>query len=479
MTRRRSLRETRNIGIMYFGHRSARIGEMTDPTTRVERENSRLLDECGRLRHQLDVERQLVEAGKSLALEITLDGVLRRIVELARTLVGARYGALGVLDSTGEHLEQFITVGIDDITREKIGNLPTGRGILGVLIRDADPLRLSDLNKDPRAVGFPEHHPPMKSFLGVPIIARGEVKGRIYLTEKIDAPEFSAEDEAVVVTLASQAAIAIESVELYEKVTTAVAELAQANTRLEESDRHKSAFLANMSHELRTPLNSIIGYATLLIEDADVLSDDQLEDLQIIRSSGTHLLRLISDLLDLSKIEAGHIALQPSMTDVSQLLRDVATSLRPQVEASGIELLVETPGVLVIECDRSRVRQMLLNILGNAVKFTDAGEILATMSTTDDGGMRCEIRDTGPGIPPEDIDRIFDSFFQSEAALARTPRENEGAGLGLAITQTLAELHGGRVELESTHGVGTTVTMYLPARVTHQLGSGDQGAEIE
>lgn len=431
----------------------------------AEDEVGKLRAECAHLRGQLEVERALIEAGKSISLEMTLDGVLLRIVELACSLVGAQYGALGVLDSSGEHLEQFITAGIDDETREKIGDLPTGRGILGVLIREPQTLRIANLNDDSRSVGFPEHHPPMKSFLGVPLVSRGEVKGRIYLTEKIGEAEFSKDDEDVVMTLASQAAIAIQSIELYETATKIARDLAEANLKLEVADRHKSAFLANMSHELRTPLNSIIGYTTLLVEDSENLLPEQLEDLQVIRASGTHLLRLISDLLDLSRIEAGRIELQASMTDVSQLLRDVVASLRPQVEASGIEMLVEAPGVLVIECDRSRVRQMLLNVLGNALKFTQEGQIVASMTRTQVGGMHCEISDTGPGIPEVDVGRIFDSFFQSEAALARTPRENEGAGLGLAITRTLAALHGGTVHLESQLGAGTRVTIDLPARV--------------
>jgi signal transduction histidine kinase len=412
---------------------------------------------------RLRVQHELIEAGKSLSSEQTIEGVLRRIVELACQLVDAKYGALGVLDAPGEQLAQFITVGIDDETRRQIGDLPTGRGILGVLIHDPKPLRLRKLSDDPRSVGFPDHHPPMNSFLGVPIVARGEVKGRIYLTEKQGAAEFSEHDEWVTVTLASQAAVAIESVELFEASRAAATALEITNEQLEVASRHKSTFLANVSHELRTPLNSIIGYTTLLIEDSDNLTPEQLDDLHVIKSSGTHLLSLISDLLDLSRIETGHMDLQIAHTDVAQLLRDTAASLRPQVESSGVELAVKAPGTLVIECDRSRVRQMLLNVLGNAVKFTEEGRIDASLVSTDEGGAHFEICDTGPGIPNEDIDRIFESFFQSGAALARTPRTSEGAGLGLAITRMLADLHGGTVSIASELGEGTTITIDLPA----------------
>jgi signal transduction histidine kinase len=149
--------------------------------------------------------------------------------------------------------------------------------------------------------------------------------------------------------------------------------------------------------------------------------------------------------------------------DLAKLLRDTVNSLRPQVQAATeVELLVEAPDQLVITCDRSRVRQMLLNVMGNALKFTNEGHVRATLAQVK-GGARITVDDTGPGIPPADLTRIFESFFQSDAALARTPRAAEGAGLGLAITQMLVELHGGTVSIESTLDVGTTVTMELPA----------------
>ncbi|HVS85269.1 MAG TPA: GAF domain-containing protein, partial [Gaiellaceae bacterium] len=163
--------------------------------------------------------RALVEAGIALSSELSLDAVLQKVVESARTLTGARYAALGVLDPRGSYLERFITVGIDEETHKLIGDLPTGRGILGVLIRDPEPLRLHDLSEDPRSVGFPPGHPPMHTFLGVPLALRGVAYGRIYLTEKEDGADFTQEDEDAVTMLASQAAVAIENARLYETAT--------------------------------------------------------------------------------------------------------------------------------------------------------------------------------------------------------------------------------------------------------------------
>jgi signal transduction histidine kinase len=160
--------------------------------------------------------RTLLHAGLALSSELSLDALLQRIVESAAELTGARYAALGVIDRSGQALERFLTTGVDAETHARIGELPRGRGILGVLIRDAAPLRLHDLADDPRSVGFPPHHPPMRSFLGVPILLRGTAYGNLYLTEKADGEDFTEDDEDVIQLLASQAAVAIENARLYE-----------------------------------------------------------------------------------------------------------------------------------------------------------------------------------------------------------------------------------------------------------------------
>jgi len=166
-----------------------------------------------------DRTRALVEAGIALSSELSLDSLLQKLVETAAELTGARYAALGVLDPSGGQLERFVTTGIDEETRAAIGNLPRGRGILGVLIREPRPLRLSDLHQDPRSVGFPPHHPEMHAFLGVPVHLRGVVYGNLYLTEKDGGLDFDEDDEATVVLLAAQAAVAIENARLYETAT--------------------------------------------------------------------------------------------------------------------------------------------------------------------------------------------------------------------------------------------------------------------
>jgi two-component system, NarL family, sensor histidine kinase DevS len=176
-----------------------------------------------------DRTRALVEAGIALSSELSLEALLQKLVETAAELTGARYAALGVLDPAGEYLERFVTAGIDEATRAAIGDLPRGRGILGVLIREPKPLRLHEIDADPRSVGFPPNHPPMQTFLGVPINLRGVVYGNLYLTEKAGGVDFDDEDEAAVVLLAGQAAVAIENARLYETATRWGAQLESLN----------------------------------------------------------------------------------------------------------------------------------------------------------------------------------------------------------------------------------------------------------
>ncbi|MEO6866840.1 MAG: GAF domain-containing sensor histidine kinase [Gaiellales bacterium] len=406
----------------------------------------------------------LVEAGKSLSQERSHERLLLRIIELATDLVDARYGALGVVDpATGHTLQDFVTVGIDDETRALIGDSPKGLGLLGVLINDPTPLRMRRIADDPRSAGFPPNHPPMESFLGVPVRTHKETKGRIYLTEKQGAAEFSELDEELVTILASQAGIAIENATLNEELQETADELAEANSQLRQADVHKSTFLANVSHELRSPLNTILGYTRLLLEDGDLLNEDQREDLEIISTSGTHLLRLITDLLDMSRIEAGRVELYLEVVDIDDLVADVAAAVHPQAAERGIELLTDTPGDVHLTCDRLRLRQMLLNVATNAIKFTDEGSVTIGVEHHD-MSVEFMVTDTGPGIEPQDLERIFESFYQSSAAQARTPRAREGAGLGLAITRMLAELHHGTVSISSRLEQGTTVTITLPTR---------------
>ena len=255
-----------------------------------------------------------------------------------------------------------------------------------------------------------------------------------------------------------------------EALSTANAELEQtleelraANQRLEEATTAKSRFLATMSHELRTPLNSIIGFSDLLGRGmAGPLTDEEELQIGIINKSGRQLLGLINDILDLSKVEAGSMKLRLTDTDLVELVTEVVGALRPLAAEKALELSAALPGgPLIVHSDAERVRQIVTNIVGNAVKFTDAGSVSVLVETASDGSARIVVTDTGPGIAVEDLPHIFNAFRQAERAKGDYPT---GTGLGLAISRELTTLLGGTVTATSTLGEGSTFEVTLPLR---------------
>jgi signal transduction histidine kinase len=257
-------------------------------------------------------------------------------------------------------------------------------------------------------------------------------------------------------TFASQSALAIQNAQLFRGIADKRAELEVAN-------RHKSEFLANMSHELRTPLNAVIGFSEVLLERMfGELNDKQAEYLQDILSSGRHLLSLINDILDLSKIEAGRMELELGRFDVPLALDNALTLVRERAGRNGIALeLVIDPGVGALVADERKVKQVLVNLLSNAVKFTREGGTVSVRAARLDGGVEIAVSDTGIGIAPEDQGLIFEEFRQVGTDYAR---KREGTGLGLALSRRLVELHGGKIRVESELGRGSTFTFNIPER---------------
>ena len=241
----------------------------------------------------------------------------------------------------------------------------------------------------------------------------------------------------------------------------ALAELSRKGRQLEVASEHKSHFLANMSHELRTPLNAIIGFSQVLRQRMfGELNEKQQEYVDDILSSGNHLLSLINDVLDLSKVEAGQVELEVTTFSLREALERGVVMVRQPATTQGVRLALElAPGVDLVEGDERRLRQVIFNLLSNAVKFTPEGGIIVVASAQVDGEVQVSVTDTGPGIAPEDKDRIFEEFQQTEVGL----QQREGTGLGLALSKSFVELHGGRIWVESEPGHGSRFVFTLPA----------------
>jgi signal transduction histidine kinase len=258
---------------------------------------------------------------------------------------------------------------------------------------------------------------------------------------------------------------------LEQKVVERTRELHDANEQLAEASRHKSQFLANMSHELRTPLNAIIGYSEMLQEEAEDLDQQSLiPDLQKVNAAGRHLLGLINDILDLSKIEAGRMDLFVKSFEVGQLVQDVAAIVQPLIERNANALVVSCPvEVGSMHADLTKVRQTLFNLLSNAAKFTDHGTITlsAKREPGEGGGWLCfAVTDTGIGMTEEQLERLFEAFSQAEAS---TRSKYGGTGLGLAISRHFCRLMGGDLTVTSVYGQGSTFTVRLPGEVTEPV----------
>jgi signal transduction histidine kinase len=239
-------------------------------------------------------------------------------------------------------------------------------------------------------------------------------------------------------------------------------ELDRLYRELETTSRHKSEFLANMSHELRTPLNSILGFSQVLRERLfGELNEKQEEYLNDILSSGNHLLSLINDVLDLSKVEAGQVELEVAPFSLREALERGVVMVRERATQGGVQVAFSAdPEVDVVDGDERRIRQVIFNLLSNAVKFTPAGGAVDVSAAQVNGEVRVLVADTGPGLDPEDHERIFEEFQQTEAGV----EQREGTGLGLALSKRLVELHGGRIWVDSELGKGSTFVFTLPAR---------------
>ncbi len=291
-----------------------------------------------------------------------------------------------------------------------------------------------------------------RALLGVPLMREGRVLGGLAIGRKTPGV-FAPEVVEVVQTFAAQSTLAIQNARLFR-------ELEEKSRELQVASKHKSQFLANMSHELRTPLNAILGYTELIVDQIYGEVPEKIKEvLDRVQGSGRHLLGLINAVLDLSKIEAGQLVLTLSAYSFSDVVQAVSSAVGSLTAEKQLRLTVDVaPNLPVGRGDERRISQVLLNLVGNALKFTEKGEVAVRVSASD-GTFLVAVADTGPGIKEQDQEKIFEEFQQSDPAVTKA---KSGTGLGLAIAKRIVELHGGRIWVESVLGKGSTFFVSLP-----------------
>jgi signal transduction histidine kinase len=398
--------------------------------------------------------RTVAEVSIGAAGMLESDRLLSTAADLTKESFDLYHAHIYLLDETGESL--MLRAGAGRVGKRMVREnwvIPvTANSLVARAARDRDVVIISDTQE---ADDFLPHPllPETRSELAVPIAVGDRLLG-VLDVQADTVGRFRPEDVQVYKILAAQLAVAIQNADFYtQQLETA--------DKLREVDRLKTDFLARMSHELRTPLNSIIGFADVLLMGLDgELTERMVEDLQLIRSSGYHLRDIIGDILDMSKIEAGRLELSFESFDIRRVAAELMATAAPLAEQKGLNLELDiAEDVGALSADRTRVRQVLWNIVGNAIKFTDHGDVRVSVRR-DNGEVIFVISDTGVGIAPDELPHVFEQFRQVDAL----PRGSiGGTGLGLSISKSLIELHGGRIWAESEPGKGSTFGFTLPA----------------
>jgi signal transduction histidine kinase len=392
---------------------------------------------------------RLIVAARSLITEVSLDRVLQQVVEVAAEVIGAQYAAIGVLGPDGRLLETFTTYGIDEELRALIGPLPRGHGILGLVIREARPIRLPDLSRHPDSYGFPPHHPPMHSFLGVPIVGKRGIFGNLYLTEKLGGDVFTEEDEHIATLLAAKTAAAVENARLHEESARLLEEVQQLH-------RARERFFAMVNHELRNALAAVYGWAEMMVRKKDPATVPKAA-FEVL-DSAQQAVGLINDLLDLSRLDEDRLRPNIRATDPATIARRALARVTPAAEVKRVLLQMDVdPNLPSCETDASRVEQILVNLLGNAIHHTPDGTTVRLSVSARPPSVVFTVEDAGGGIPESEVERIFDIYVTKAAG------ESQGVGLGLPLSRRLARLLGGELQAVPQSVAGGRFVLELPA----------------
>lgn len=400
----------------------------------------------------------LGEVSQVVGSSLDLDKVLSRIVRHAVQLSEADGGTVFTFDRDKQIFLLKTSYGVNQSFEEELRRSKISRGdasVIGQASVRREPVQIADihvLDEYPLACVQQEGY---RAVLAVPLIDEDELVGGLVVLSK-KAGTFPERGVNLLHTFAAQSILAIRNARLFEEIEEKGRQLARA-------DKHKSEFLANMSHELRTPLNAILGYTELILDEIyGTVPDKIVEVLTRLEKNGRHLLSLINDVLDLSKIEAGRFTLTLGDYSLTELIESVHSSLESLAAEKNLALKLNLPEKLPIgKGDDQRLTQVLLNLVGNAIKFTEEGEICIE-ALAEDECFIVSVVDTGPGISEENLHTVFREFHQVDGS---STKQKGGTGLGLAISKKIVEMHGGRIWVSSSVGAGSTFTFSIPVRV--------------
>ncbi len=414
--------------------------------------NARLYESARRRTEELTT---LNDISRAVTSTLDLDEVLRLVMQKINESFEVEAGSLLLLDEEMNELVFKVTL---EGGAEKLAGfrVKVGQGIAGWVVQTGKPALVLDPQRDPRwyseiseALNF-----PTKSILCVPLTVKYKVIGAIELLNKLDG-EFNEGDVERLSTMAASIAIGIENARLYE-------ELQQANEGLKELNEAKSEFVSIVAHELRTPMTSIKGYTDILLSGTvGKLTNRQEQFLEIVQVNANRLGKLVSDLLDISRIEAGKVKLDMRPLRVEEIIAEVTSIMASQIETKGLQLETKLAGELpLVQGDHDRILQVLTNLVGNAYNYTPSGGRITVFARLVDARLQISVADTGIGISSKDQERLFERFFRADHPVVR---EQAGTGLGLSIAKSIIELHGGGIWVESELDQGSTFTFTLPA----------------
>jgi signal transduction histidine kinase len=428
-------------------------------------ENVRLFKELQARTHELTRSvselKALGEISQAVSSTLDVETVLDTIVSRASQLAGADACTVYEYDERSGEFLMRATHNLDESVATTLRRVPIrrGDGAVGRVAVTREPVQIPDIAFEGAYHGALFDlllQSGTRALLALPLLREEHLVGGLTVSRKTPG-EFSSEVVELLKTFASQSALAIQNARLFR-------EIADKSRQLEVASQHKSEFLANMSHELRTPLNAIIGFSEVLTERMfGELNEKQEEYLKDIYGSGQHLLSLINDILDLSKIEAGRMELEVAAFDLPAAIDNALTLVRERAGRRGIALHQTVDERLgAIQADERKLKQVLLNLLSNAIKFTPEGGRIEVRAVPVDGSVEVSVTDTGVGIAPEDQEAVFEEFRQVGTAAKKV----EGTGLGLALSRKFVELHGGRIWVKSQVGVGSTFAFTLPLTIS-------------